>query len=92
MGRYYGQVHIFTLWIWLLWREYRGAEAHCGYSGLPWQLANYMGFLYGGSDAHDLHHLLYNYNYGGYNVMDKLFGTYKDGKQKMAEINARKEN
>lgn len=68
--------HIYTLYIWIVIRQYIAIESH---SGLFFRFnpINLIPF-YDGSLFHYLHHKKGNYNFGlFFNYWDKFFGTYK---------------
>jgi methylsterol monooxygenase len=72
----YSGIHITTLWIWLLFREMRGTEAHSGYV-LPWHLTHVLKYIgYQGATFHDLHHSSGKGNFGSYIYWDVICGTY----------------
>jgi len=71
-------VHIYTLWIWLLLRNWQTAEEHCGYD-FPWALGRLLP-IYQGPSYHDFHHSRSSGNFAAvFPIWDKLFGTFSDG-------------
>ncbi|WP_434391275.1 sterol desaturase family protein [Melittangium boletus] len=67
--------HIYVLYGWILFRQFQGADGHCGYV-FPWNPAHLIP-LYEGGDYHDFHHSSYNGNYAGYlNYLDRFTQTY----------------
>jgi 4-alpha-methyl-delta7-sterol-4alpha-methyl oxidase len=71
-------VHVYTLWIWIAFRQWEAAEGHCGYN-VPFSLTH---FLPGGDGAfhHDFHHAKVKGNYAGFFThCDRLFRTYARG-------------
>jgi len=73
---YFQGVHIVVFWLWLIFRELRGTDAHSGYN-LPFHPLRLLNPIYGGPLAHDFHHQTYgrNSNFGGYKFWDWLMGT-----------------
>mgnify|MGYP001953756393 CR=1 FL=1 len=71
-------VHVVTLWIWVIFRQYEAADGHSGYDfpGNPATLfPGYEGGLY-----HDYHHARVHGNYAGFfSYLDAIFGTYCRG-------------
>ncbi len=71
-------VHVATLYVWIVVRQWEAAEGHCGYD-LPWTPSK----LLPGSDGaahHDFHHSKRTGNYGGFlPVWDRVFGTLSKG-------------
>ncbi|MGB1275956.1 MAG: sterol desaturase family protein [Nannocystaceae bacterium] len=71
-------VHVVTLWIWVIFRQYEAADGHSGYDfpGNPATLLpGYEGGLY-----HDYHHARVHGNYAGFfSYLDAIFGTYCRG-------------
>ena len=58
--------HIITIWIWILISLFNAMTVHSGYN------------LFFISDTkHDMHHILFKYNFGVLNVLDYLHGTLK---------------
>eukprot|EP00871_Galdieria_phlegrea_P006073 jgi/Galph1/953/GphlegSOOS_G5683.1 len=76
--------HLFTLWVWLMMRQYEAVDIHSGYE-FPWNLNSYLSF-YGGTEHHDYHHYLYSGNFASiFTWCDSLYGTnlsYKVRKEK----------
>lgn len=71
-------VHVLTLYVWVVIRQWEAAEGHCGYD-FPLSPSR----LVPGSHAaghHDFHHAKVNGNYAGYlPIWDRVFGTFVDG-------------
>uniref|UniRef100_A0A7S1XA58 Fatty acid hydroxylase domain-containing protein n=1 Tax=Compsopogon caeruleus TaxID=31354 RepID=A0A7S1XA58_9RHOD len=66
--------HLFTLWIWLLMRQYEAIDIHSGYE-FPWNINRYFPF-YAGTAQHDLHHFRYSGNFASvFTWCDQLYGT-----------------
>jgi len=71
----FGELHIVTLYLDLLWMTVISVEEHTGYM-LPWN-ADYwraLSWISGGSIHHDLHHKELHGNYGE-RFFDWIFGT-----------------
>lgn len=70
--------HVYTLWLWITFRQWEAAEGHCGYD-LPWSPSK----LFPGSDGarhHDWHHAKVKGNYAGFFPhCDRWFGTFAKG-------------
>jgi len=76
--------HVVTLWIWVLFRQWIGAEGHCGYD-FPWNPSRLFPF-YEGTSYHDFHHAKFTGNYSGFTgYLDRFFGTRSPGYQKYLE-------
>jgi len=79
--------HLFTLWVWLLFRLWQTVEVHSGYD-FPWSPNHFIPF-WGGADFHDFHHMSFVGNYAStFTYCDKLFGTddkYQAWKKKQTE-------
>ena len=56
-----GNLHLFTVSIWIILRLFQAVDAHSGYE-FPWSLHNFLPF-WAGADHHDEHH---HYFIGGY--------------------------
>ncbi len=68
-------VHVVTLWLWLVFRQWEAAEGHCGYD-FPWSPTHLLPFS-DGAVHHDVHHSRVRGNYAGFLAyVDGLFGTY----------------
>ena len=74
------RVHVVFMWLNLLWVQLMSSDGHSGYY-LPWQHTYWppFSFVNGGAPHHDLHHELFNCNYGGLWI-DRLMGTYVPGR------------
>lgn len=76
--------HVYTLWIWVLFRQWEAAEGHAGYY-IPWSITRWMP---GGHAAlhHDYHHAKVKGNYAGFfAIWDRVFGTYSVGYEEFYE-------
>lgn len=49
-----GDLHIFTMYIWIILRLFQAIDAHSGYE-FPWSLHHFLPF-WAGADHHDVHH------------------------------------
>lgn len=70
------RVHIFVLFLWLIYKTFLSTEGHSGYE-FPWSPTRILPFVYG-SSYHDFHH---SKNVGNYSasiyVFELLAGTNK---------------
>lgn len=66
--------HLYTLWVWLMMRQYEAIDVHSGYE-LPWNLNSYFSF-YAGTEHHDYHHHMYSGNFASvFTWCDRIYGT-----------------
>ncbi|KAI2771539.1 hypothetical protein DTO012A8_3825 [Penicillium roqueforti] len=56
-----GELHILTMYIWIVLRLFQAIDAHSGYE-FPWSLHHFLPF-WAGADHHDLHHEKFIGNY-----------------------------
>ncbi|GAE00280.1 C-4 methylsterol oxidase, putative, partial [Paecilomyces variotii No. 5] len=56
-----GDLHIVTMYIWIVLRLFQAIDAHSGYE-FPWSLHHFLPF-WAGADHHDLHHEKFIGNY-----------------------------
>jgi methylsterol monooxygenase len=56
-----GNLHILTMYIWIVLRLFQAIDAHSGYE-FPWSLHHFLPF-WAGADHHDLHHEKFIGNY-----------------------------
>ena len=56
-----GELHLFTVCIWITLRLFQAVDAHSGYE-FPWSLHHFLPF-WAGADHHDLHHHYFIGNY-----------------------------
>lgn len=71
-------VHVVTLWIWVVFRQYEAADGHSGYNFPVNPAAVFPG--YDGALYHDYHHAKVHGNYAGFlSYLDAVFGTYCRG-------------
>ncbi|CAO3683275.1 unnamed protein product [Umbelopsis vinacea] len=69
-----GDLHIITMFAWILLRLFQAIDAHSGYD-FPWSLRQFLPF-WAGSDHHDAHHQLFITNYASsFRWWDFIFGT-----------------
>ncbi|WAQ84472.1 hypothetical protein PtA15_5A42 [Puccinia triticina] len=89
-----GNLHILTMYIWVILRLFQAVDAHSGYD-FPWSLRNILPF-WSGADHHDYHHEKFVGCYStSFRWMDHFFGTDKGyheyrKKQKLAKLNKEK--
>lgn len=68
--------HLFTVWMWLVFRLYETVEDHMGYD-LPFNPTNLIPF-WAGAVHHDYHHKVFDCNYASvFTFWDWFFGTDK---------------
>lgn len=73
------QMHLYTLWQFVVPLTLEAVSSHCGYSFAPWNPLIMQPWVGGQDDMHDLHHRINNCNYGGsYPFWDCLMGTYSE--------------
>jgi methylsterol monooxygenase len=58
---YTGDLHLFTLCVWITLRLFQAVDAHSGYE-FPWSLHHFLPF-WAGAEHHDLHHHYFIGNY-----------------------------
>ncbi len=69
--------HLFTLWTWVVVRQWEASEGHCGYA-FPWNPSRLLPFFSQGH--HDFHHARFQGNYAGYlGWVDRAMGTVATG-------------
>ncbi|KAF1987044.1 hypothetical protein K402DRAFT_393195 [Aulographum hederae CBS 113979] len=56
-----GDLHILTMYVWIVLRLFQAIDAHSGYE-FPWSLHHFLPF-WAGADHHDLHHEKFVGNY-----------------------------
>lgn len=56
-----GDLHIITMYVWIVLRLFQAIDAHSGYE-FPWSLHHFLPF-WAGADHHDLHHEKFVGNY-----------------------------
>ena len=67
--------HIYIMWISIILLNWNGIFIHSGYNFTN----KYLKYFTPAIIEHDIHHKLFNYNFGAtFTFMDKLFGTYKN--------------
>ncbi|KAK8140183.1 C-4 methylsterol oxidase [Apiospora sp. TS-2023a] len=73
-GALTGNVHLWTVLIWVVFRQFQAIDAHSGYD-FPWSLRHVLPF-WGGADWHDDHHRYFIGNYSSsFRYWDILMGT-----------------
>lgn len=66
--------HLFTLWLWMMMRQFEAIDIHSGYE-LPWNMNRLFRF-YAGTEHHDFHHHMFSGNFSStFTWCDKLYGT-----------------
>jgi len=67
-------LHILTVYIWILLRLFQAIDAHSGYD-FPWSLHNILPF-WSGAEHHDFHHMAFTNNFStSFRWWDRIFGT-----------------
>ncbi|KAI0447436.1 C-4 sterol methyl oxidase [Xylaria telfairii] len=56
-----GDLHLFTMYVWIVARLFQAIDAHSGYD-FPWSLRHFLPF-WAGADHHDIHHERFIGNY-----------------------------
>jgi len=56
-----GELHILTMYVWIVFRLFQAIDAHSGYE-FPWSLHHFLPF-WAGADHHDTHHERFIGNY-----------------------------
>jgi len=82
-----GNLHIITMYIWIVLRLFQAVDAHSGYD-FPWSLQHIFP-LWSGADHHDYHHESFMGCYStSFRHLDYIFGTeggYRAKRQKQKE-------
>lgn len=69
-----GDLHIFTMYVWIVLRLFQAVDSHSGYE-FPWSLHHFLPF-WAGADHHDLHHEKFVGNYSSsFRWWDYLLNT-----------------
>ncbi|KAF2187412.1 hypothetical protein K469DRAFT_705104 [Zopfia rhizophila CBS 207.26] len=69
-----GDLHILTMYLWIVLRLFQAIDAHSGYE-FPWSLHHFLPF-WAGAEHHDLHHERFIGNYSSsFRWWDLLFDT-----------------
>jgi methylsterol monooxygenase len=69
-----GDLHIFTVYIWITLRLFQAIDAHSGYD-FPWSLQHILPF-WAGAEHHDFHHMAFVNNFStSFRWWDRMFGT-----------------
>jgi len=67
-------LHILTVYIWIVLRLFQAIDAHSGYD-FPWSLHNIIPF-WSGADHHDFHHMAFTNNFStSFRWWDRICGT-----------------
>lgn len=86
-----GNLHIVTMYIWIVLRLWQAVDAHSGYD-FPWSLHNIFP-LWSGAEHHDFHHMAFTNNYStSFRYLDFIFGTdtkYRQYRKRMAAEKAK---
>jgi plant 4alpha-monomethylsterol monooxygenase len=70
--------HVFTIWLWVAFRQWEAAEGHCGYD-FHWSPTRWLPFS-DGALHHDFHHAKVKGNFAGFlRWTDQVFGTLAPG-------------
>ena len=56
-----GDLHLFTMYMWIVFRLFQAIDAHSGYD-FPWSMRHFVPF-WAGADHHDIHHEKFIGNY-----------------------------
>ncbi|SPQ23627.1 ef4704a5-2ec0-4f44-b317-f27d54acfc3d [Thermothielavioides terrestris] len=91
-----GDMHLLTMYLWIILRLFQAIDAHSGYD-FPWSLRHILPF-WAGADHHDLHHERFIGNYASsFRWWDYFLDTEageaaskKRRERKLAEIRAKK--
>lgn len=71
-------VHVVSLWVWVIFRQWLAANEHSGYE-FPWT-PNRLFPFYEGAAFHDFHHSKFTGNYAAFSALwDRIFGTLSMG-------------
>ncbi|KAI5286652.1 C-4 sterol methyl oxidase [Ascosphaera aggregata] len=69
-----GDLHIMTMYIWIVLRLFQAIDSHSGYE-FPWSLHHFLPF-WAGAEHHDVHHEKFVGNYASsFRWWDKIFDT-----------------
>jgi len=91
-----GDLHLFTMYMWIVLRLFQAIDAHSGYD-FPWSLRHFIPF-WAGADHHDLHHEKFIGNYASsFRWWDYFLDTEageaaakKRREKKLAQLKAKK--
>ncbi|RPA83621.1 putative C-4 methylsterol oxidase [Ascobolus immersus RN42] len=82
-----GNLHVITMYIWIILRLFQAIDAHSGYE-FPWSLHHFLPF-WAGAEHHDVHHEKFVGNYASsFRWWDYMLGTETD--QVIAKMQAKK--
>jgi len=88
-GYFKGDLHIFTVYVWITLRLFQAIDAHSGYD-FPWSLQHIMPF-WSGAEHHDFHHMAFTNNYStSFRWCDRIFGTDTKYREYRARMHAAK--
>jgi len=74
-----GNLHLFTMYIWIILRLFQAVDAHSGYD-FPWSLQHWLP-VWSGADHHDFHHMNFLGCYStSFRWWDHYMGTDKSYK------------
>lgn len=83
-------LHLITLWTFLVLRLFQVIDAHSGYD-FPWSLHHWLPF-WAGADFHDHHHQIFLGNYSSsFRWCDWIFGTDKRYNEHKKRLELQKE-
>ncbi|KAJ3565519.1 hypothetical protein NP233_g7580 [Leucocoprinus birnbaumii] len=89
-----GDLHIVTVYVWIVLRLFQAIDAHSGYD-FPWSLQHIIPF-WSGADHHDFHHMAFTNNYStSFRWWDWACGTdtkYREYKKKVKAAKAALKN
>lgn len=72
-----GDLHVFTMYVWIILRLFQAIDAHSGYD-FPWSLHHFLPF-WAGAEHHDVHHEKFVGNYASsFRWWDYFLGTETD--------------
>ncbi|KAI5891314.1 uncharacterized protein SCHCODRAFT_02628730 [Schizophyllum commune H4-8] len=82
-------LHIFTVYLWILLRLFQAVDAHSGYD-FPWSLHNIVPF-WSGAEHHDFHHMAFTNNFStSFRWWDYMLGTDDKYRAYRARVKAMK--
>ncbi|KAF8151726.1 C4-methyl sterol oxidase [Crassisporium funariophilum] len=84
-------LHIVTVYIWILLRLFQAIDSHSGYD-FPWSLHNFIPF-WSGAEHHDFHHMAFTNNFStSFRWWDRIFGTDNKYIEYRARLDAMKKS
>lgn len=85
----FGNLHILTVYIWIVLRLFQAIDAHSGYD-FPWSLQHILPF-WSGADHHDFHHMAFTNNFStSFRWWDHICGTDTKYQEYRARVKAAK--